>query len=189
MIKRFNRGFTGKGKFNTSDESYCRWKGMFYRCYGELDSYNTGHHQHCEVEENWYDFQKFAEWFHNNKPVNYKSNHKLDKDLLVKGNSTYGVNYCCIIPNRINTALMNKRNKDDLPMGITRTDDNKDILRVRCSNHEGKSIHLGTTRDINEALLWYKEFKEHTLARMAEQYYNDKQITEKAYLALLSYQV
>ncbi len=91
---------------------YSIWKSLLQRCYCPKYKQRKPTYQECEVEPfllsftNFYHFIRglngFGEVDENGKPF------QLAKDLLVKGNKTYGVHTICFVPTEINTFLVNR---------------------------------------------------------------------------------
>ena len=68
----FGRGFIGEGPYKSklngrADKAYETWHTMFQRCYSEKYRTRRPTYLNCEVDEKWYNYQTFAEWFYKNK--------------------------------------------------------------------------------------------------------------------------
>ncbi|PHS21841.1 MAG: hypothetical protein COA84_15030 [Robiginitomaculum sp.] len=88
-------GFPGDGEYKprfkgVKSKIYVAWTSMLQRCYdqGFKNRYPT--YIGCEVCPEWHNFQVFAQWM---SMQDWKGMH-LDKDIIVKGNKTYGPKYC-----------------------------------------------------------------------------------------------
>lgn len=109
----YGLGYYGVGEYTSringiKTEPYIKWFSMFNRCYDENYLAKNPSYKGCEVDESFQCFQDFAQWYEENL-YEYDGKLELDKDLLVKGNRTYGKQYCCLLPKEINNALKYKR--------------------------------------------------------------------------------
>lgn len=178
-------GYNSKGDYKKSKGGihktvYTCWKGMFERCYNTKTQELYPSYKGCSVDEEWFDFQNFAKWF----DINYVDGWCLDKDLLVKGNKIYSSNNCCFIPNEINVVFTSSRVKrGDLPIGVT-TRGKKFKSQIK---KVGKVFSLGYFNTPEEAFQAYKTSKKDYINELAEKW--KSQISEKAYKALIKYQV
>lgn len=96
---------------------YSTWKSMLTRCYS--DRYHKIHptYSNCEVVEEWHYFMAFRSWMIRQ---NWEGKH-LDKDLLIKGNRTYGPDTCVFISKEVNMFLLDSaRSRGDFPIGVFR---------------------------------------------------------------------
>lgn len=170
-------GFNGFG--NNNDKSYTTWTNMFKRCYSEKLR-NQPTYIDCKVDERWFDFNVYLEWFNDN----YKDGYQLDKDILIKGNKIYGPDTCCFVPEEINKAFT-KSNKirGKLPIGVC-------VFRNKYQTQMskfGNKLFFGNYDSIEEAFNVYKQEKEKYIHELAEKWKN--QINEKIYLCLINYTV
>ena len=191
----FGVGYTGNGKYKAVDEhgkitkprSY--WGNMLKRCYSEKHRAKNITYEECYVNEQWHNFQRFAEWFDNNYYEIPGEKMCLDKDILIKGNKEYGPETCCFVPERINQIFIKRQNdRGDCPIGVRKRKNKK--YEARCNvyeNGKAKSIYLGLYDSVEEAFSIYKQFKEQYIKQVAEEYKN--RIPEKLYNALYAYVV
>ena len=155
--KRFNNkmskiiygvGYLGYGIYKSNGSSYesirySKWRAMLNRCYGE--TYKSTTYSKCKVCEEWYNYQKFAQWYDNN----FIDGYELDKDLLQPEieNKIYSPETCCFIPPHINLFL---QDKNTISKGKT------GVVGVYISNSSGKdkfraSINInGRTKYLGE---------------------------------------
>ena len=85
----------------------------------------------------------------------------VDKDLLIKGNTLYSEETCCIVPNSINTLLLGSNSvRGKYPIGVSYREGHG--FYARC-NVEGKCVRIGVYANPDDAFLAYKEFKEKTI--------------------------
>ena len=181
----FNVGYYGVGDYKATYKGkilkvYNLWKGMLERCYSE--KYQERQHSYigCTVDECWYNFQFFAEWFNKN----YIEDFHLDKDILVKGNKIYSPETCCFIPQEVNNLFTKTNsNRGEYPIGVCKEDKlyKSNILINK------KTINLGRYSTPEEAFQAYKVAKEIRIKEVAEKW-KDK-IAEKVYQAMYDYKV
>lgn len=187
-VNDFNGSISEKG---VHIREYKLWHLMLMRCYCDKYLKKNPTYQDCEVEPfllsftNFYHFIRglkgFGEFDENGKPF------QLDKDLLVKGNKTYGVDTICFIPREVNNFLT-ARNKSRgcLPKGVCYIK-RDNIYQAKITNMQGVSKNLGSFKTPEKAFRAYKKAKEDKAKLLAEKW-RDK-IDERAYQALIQYQV
>lgn len=186
----FNVGFLGVGEYEASSDGklklvYTKWRNMLIRCYDERYKLEHPTYENCTVCQEWHDFQNFAEWFYKNYYKVDNETTDLDKDILVKGNKIYNPKTCVFVPHAINTIFRKQiRKSNNLPTGITRR--NEKTYTVICGVG-GNKKSLGAFTTLEEAFNIYKEFKEKTIKKIAEEY-KDK-IPQKLYDAMYNYRV
>ena len=119
----------------------------------------------------------------------------IDKDIRFKGNKVYSPETCGLVPPEVNKMFVRqKHTKHDLPLGVfyklRYTKSGKfthyDIF-ASCKNAEGKQIHLGYFKSVDEAAIAYKQFKMDVISSLAEKYCNE--LTDVMYNALINYQL
>ena len=170
-------GFNGFG--NNNDKSYTTWTNMFKRCYSEKLR-NQPTYIDCKVDERWFDFNVYLEWFNDN----YKDGYQLDKDILIKGNNKYSLDTCCFVPAEINgTLTIRKLHRGDLPLGVS-VDCATKKFKARCG-YDGKRLSLGLFDTPEEAFNAYVKTKKKELFRLATKYKGE--IEDKVYFALINY--
>lgn len=169
---------------------YRLWCKMLERCYS--DKYHQSHptYKRCEVEPfllsftNFYNFVRslkgFGEVDEKGRPF------QMDKDILVKGNKTYGVDTICFVPQEINLFLINaKLIRGELPVGVTYCEViGKYRSRMMVFS---KKKHIGYFSSAEEAFTAYKVAKERHAQVLAEKW-KDK-IDPRVYNALINYEV
>lgn len=183
-------GYMGIGKFKSRDENgkltkcYIVWQSMMKRCYDPKYQEKKPTYKGCTVCEEWWNFQKFAEWYYSNFYEIENEIMALDKDILHKGNKVYSPENCVFVPNSIN-VLFTKCDKarGKYPIGVIKRW-NKYVARVNKGNER---IHLGLYDTPEEAFLAYKHAKEQYIKEVAEEY-KDK-IPNKLYEAMMNYEV
>lgn len=187
-------GFIGIGPFSTREgasktKEYEKWSKMFDRCYCEAIKAKFTTYADAYVQDVWHNYQEFAEWcnwqvgFNN---VTVGKTWELDKDLLFKGNKSYGPETCVFLPEEINKCLVNnKKHRGDCPVGVSyRKDYNFYVAQITINSEIN---YLGTFKDPLSAFMAYKEAKELRLKELAIKWKGS--IDERAYYALINYQV
>lgn len=102
-------GYLGSGIYKTSEnnkknKTYDIWCKIIKRCYYENDvNYRSYGEKGVVVSEEWYNYQKFAEWYEKNK----KENYVLDKDIL--GSKLYSKETCIFIPKKLNSLIQTSK--------------------------------------------------------------------------------
>lgn len=112
----YNIGYIGEGEYSSTKHSkiYRAWSSMFFRCYNEARLKSCPSYKDCEVCEQWHNFQNFAKWYEDNYYEIEGEKVDLDKDILIKGNRVYSPETCIYVPQKINVAFVNLKNKTDL---------------------------------------------------------------------------
>lgn len=105
--KGFNSALVGegyptriKGKIT---KCYDHWRRLLQRSYDPKWKRLHPTYSECSVEECWWDYQNFAEWF--NSYEYPTEGMDLDKDLLIVNNKVYGPDTCVFLPEHINKLL------------------------------------------------------------------------------------
>lgn len=170
--------------------SYTVWKHMLGRCYSTKYKKVKPTYDGCKVEPYLLSFTNFHNLVKNLKgfgEVDEKGRtFVLDKDLLVKGNKTYGVDTICFIPQELNLFLTTcGRSRGDLPVGVSWSKSDK---RYKSQiTLFGKVTHLGNYKSVEEAFNAYKVEKE-AQAKVLAQKWKDR-IDHRVYDALINYTV
>ena len=167
-------------------KEYELWTHMLQRCYSDTYKKKRPTYEGCEVSDNFKSYEYFYEWCHKQIGFNNKGWH-LDKDLLVKGNKVYNENVCVFLPQEINSLLVKCTvSRGDHLIGVYWNKTNK-AFRAMVSKNKGKQEHLGYFNTELEAFNAYKQAKEAFVKEQANKW--KSQIDERAYKALLNYQV
>lgn len=177
----YGRGYLGGGKFTATRgdrKDYMTWIDMIDRCYVNQEEFPSYYHISTVCEE-WFNFQKFALWYEENR-YECPGRLHLDKDILIPGNKIYSPDTCLLVPQRINMLFVNLPNPYRLPNGIRKTDTNRFY-----ATYGGK--HLGTYDTLEEAYCIYAKEKEKFIKQIADEYQNI--IPAKLYRALYEYKV
>lgn len=183
-------GYFGVGQYNARNSSHAFWSNMFERCYNESFHTKQPTYKDCTVSEEWHNFQDFSKWFYGNYPIESEDKYELDKDLLYKGNKTYGPDYCCFIPKKVNQYLVNaKASRGLYPIGVSRVKKKAGLFEVRCADLAGVRRFLGHVTDPEQGFYLYKTYKEARIKELADMYFTSGKISEKIHTALLNYKI
>ena len=110
----------------------------------------------------------------------------LDKDILIKGNKIYSPNTCIFVPQSINTLFIKSdKSRGNLPIGVYYKKQNKKYIAQCKINNEKK--YLGSFDTSEEAFQAYKQFKEHYIKQIADEYI--ELIPQELYDAMYNYEV
>lgn len=183
----YGRGYLGVGEYKPyvkkgeKTKAHDAWVRMFDRCYSNKYHENFPSYIGCEVCEEWWNFQNFAQWFYDNYYVIENQSMEVDKDWFVVGNKIYCPENCCIAPNIINTCLSthDKVKNFKMPIGVSWHKNGSYI--ARCSFY-GKRKTIGYYHDIEKAEQAYWKFKINYIEQLAEEY--KKYIPDRLYNAM-----
>lgn len=175
-------GYMGVGPYSsiTHHTFYSIWSGIIKRCYDEKALERNPSYRGCELAEEWCCFQNFASWCEENYYEIEGEVMNLDKDILYKGNMIYSPETCVFVPQRINVVFTQRnRSKYDLPVGCHK---HGNSIQVAC-----EGVHLGSFSNVEEAFKVYKEYKENSIKKLADEYKN--QIPDILYEAMYNYTI
>ena len=163
---------------------------MLKRCYSDGFKKKNPTYEGCEVSDNFKSYEYFYEWCHNQIGFDNEGNGNpfhLDKDLLIKGNKVYSESTCVFIPQEINTVLIKSTaSRGKHSIGVCWSNTNKAFV-AQVRRNKGKQEYLGSFKTEIEAFNAYKQAKEAHLKELAAKW--KSQIDERAYLALINYEV
>lgn len=172
-------GYLGRGDFKATHDGgntkcYRAWIGMLTRCY-DPESWHEAYIG-CSVDENWHNFQNFAEWYY----TNYIEGWEVDKDFCIFGNKHYSEEFCTFLPQEINTFAprSNKRNFQ----GYTVTSSGKFMTQL-LSNRFGNYYKIFNTSE--EAYSDYCRVKNIDAGLLAEKWKG--KIDDRVYSNLVNF--
>lgn len=192
----FGVGITGnKYKTRNTDgvqiKEYNSWKTMLVRCFDE--EYKTKHPTYKDVTccEEWILFENFYEWLHSQKNFDRWLNNNgwhLDKDILIKGNKVYSPENCCLVPQNVNNLfLKNDAIRGNCPIGVSSSENG---YGAHCNNpFTNECEFLGYHDTEQNAFLSYKKQKESIIKKVAQIEFDNCNITEECYHAMMNYEV
>ena len=156
-----------------------------------FDGYHMAY-KDVTVCKEWWDYQNFAKWYDENFYEVEGDIMCLDKDILTPGNKIYRPEACCFLPNRLNEIFhnMDRLKENGLPIGVelAKRFSKKDGYRVKVTyvNNKGDRKYIRKTFDtLEEAKLFYSEFKQNDTRRILTNYKN--KIPEYVYNAIYNY--
>lgn len=170
-------------------KEYKVWFQMIRRCFATRDCEPTYENVTCCKE--WLYYPNFYEWLHSQPNFDKWLNGDrwcLDKDILVKGNKIYSPETCCLVPQNVN-ALFTKHDvaRGDCPVGVIK---HRDRFAARCMNpFTRKQVTIGYRFTKLNAFNLYKTYKENIIKQVAQIEYDNGNITQKCYEAMMKYEV
>lgn len=176
----------GVGDYSEKNNTLCykTWRNMLTRCFDVKYQEKFPTYKNTSVCSEWLNFQNFAKWYYANYYLLPNERIELDKDILCKGNKLYSPETCIFVPRRINSLLINNKNKrGEYPLGV---DFARGCYRARCNILEG-SVFIGDYDTPNQAFIAYKQYKEKYIKEIADMY-KDK-IPSKLYHALYKFTI
>lgn len=187
-------GYIGVGKYNVSKSNkevhhcYLIWKKMFERCYTTDRGNRQKAYEGCEVCEEWYCFQNFADWYMSQKYEIKNEKLCVDKDILVHGNKIYSPKTCLLVPNRINSLFAKSYAiRGDLPIGVSYYWYNNTRYLASMKINNRKTCQIGIFNNPIDAFNAYKKEKEKYIKEVADDY--KSAIPIKVYEAMYQYEI
>ena len=170
----------------TLKKEYELWMEMLKRCYSDTYQKKYPTYEGCEVSDNFKSYEYFYEWC--NKQIGFDNKDwQLDKDLLVKGNKIYSESTCVFIPAEINSLLTKcTASRGEHLIGVCWHKRDK-VFMATVGKNKGKQEYLGLFNTEIEAFNAYKKAKEDFVKEQSNKW--KSQIDERAYLALINYEV
>lgn len=159
--------------------AYNIWHKMLERCYDEKYKIKHPTYTDCTVCDEWIYFSNFKKWF----DENYIEGYQLDKDILVKGNKMYSPDTCCFVPPKINSIFTHVKNGNKNTGILFR----RGIYEVQMSFGNSVPKYIGSFKNKEEAIEFYKKEKKKFVNNIALTYYKNGDITEDVYLAMLKF--
>ena len=177
-----------KGKHT---KEYQTWRHMLERCFDEKTKEKRPYYKDVTCCKEWLLYENFYEWLHSQENFDKWLNGErwaLDKDILIKRNKVYSPETCCLVPYNVN-CLFTKRNscRGTLPIGVI---EHNGKFIAECNNpFKPYKNYLGIYSTQEEAFFVYKECKEIIIKQVAQIEFDNGNITEKCYNAMMNYQV
>ena len=196
----FNVGMTGE-KYKTiinnkMPKEYNTWREMLRRCYDEETKEKHPTYKNVTCCKEWLLYENFYEWLHEQENFEKWINDKrsaLDKDILVKGNKIYSPDTCCLVPQYVNTLFIKKdANRGDLPIGVFYNIKQQRyyVMISMLKNEKIYRRNAGYYPTPEDAFyLGYKPTKENYIKKIAQEEYENGNITKRCYEAMMNYQV
>lgn len=185
----YGMGFFGQGKYEGTingkqTKTYKDWFNILIRGFDEELKIKRPTYKDVIVNPEIYNFQDFAEWWHNNYYEVDGEQMCIDKDILVKGNKEYRFDRMIFVPNRINVLFTKcDASRGKYPVGVNyNKNSNKYVARCQTLNSRK---NLGYYNTPEEAFQAYKEFKEAYIKEVADEYKG--RIPDKLYNAMYNW--
>lgn len=161
------RGFLGGSKYKSRDElghktpTYVAWSNMMSRVY----RYSNKAYAGVRVDEEWYNFQTYAEWFHSQE--GFDVGWDVDKDIIGTG-LLYSQTHCILVPRTINNFVSGVYNNlNNFPAGVHKNLNGRYIAQMS-NTITGKREGLGYFDTPCEAHRVYKDRKIQHLIEVLE---------------------
>lgn len=182
-------GYRGYGPFKTKvgvshTEEYTKCGSMLTRCYSDKYIKNQNYID-CYVCDEWKNYQNFAKWYSEHKYVLSKDDSlELDKDIKVIGNKIYSPDTCLLLPHRLNTIVLDRKNdRGNYALGVQKIKSGAYI--ASCNGVNGEKIYLGRFESEEEASNSYNIAKKKIIEIVVKQYKNI--IPDEVYDAVMKY--
>ena len=173
-------------------KEYDTWIHILQRCFDDRLKEKQPSYTDKECCEEWLYYPNFYEWLHSQPNFDkwYKEKRwAIEKDILVKGNKVYSPNTCCLVPQNVNCLFLKREaERGKYPIGVRYT---RDGFTAVCRNpFLNKSIELGCYSTPEKAFyLGYKPYKENIIKQVAQIEFDNNNITEECYRAMMNYVV
>lgn len=172
-------------------KEYYTWSNMMRRCYSREFKEKEPTYQEVICCNEWLLYENFYEWLHSQENFEKWLNGNkwaIDKDIIYKNNKIYSPETCCLVTKSIN-SLFTKRDNDrgDLPIGVSKCGEKfKSVcMNPITNNHD----YLGLYPTPFKAFYAYKLHKEEIIKQIAQEEYDNGNITERCYQAMMNYEV
>lgn len=184
-------GYLGVGKYKSREnykitKEYKTWQSMLQRCYDKKHLERDNSYIGCTVDEEWHNFQNFAEWYNENYYEIEGKKICLDKDIKFKNNKIYSKDKCSLIPEDINLIFAtHKATRNGTPIGVV-----YDKNRGKYMAHmviDGNFKNLGYFNDYKNAFYIYKKSKENYIKSKAKLY--KEYLDEETYKSLINWKI
>ena len=172
-------------------KEYVAWSNIIERCFDKKFKVKHPTYKNVTCCNEWLCFENFYEWLHSQENFDKWLNGDrwaIDKDIIVKNNNVYTPETCCLVPMNVNSLFTKcDKSRGCLPIGVVEF---KKLFRARCNNQLlGKVVHLGLYKNIEDAFNAYKNYKEDLIKQIAQIEWDEGNITQKCYRAMLKYVV
>jgi hypothetical protein len=176
---------------NKATKEYITWRSMLVRCYDKKFKEKHPYYKDTTCCDEWLFYENFYEWLHEQENFDKWFNGDrwaIDKDIVIKGNKLYHPETCCLVPQNVN-ALFTKNDaiRGELPIGVSMR---YSKFSASCHNpFTNKQDKIGVYSTIEEAFFAYKKYKENLIRQVAQIEFDNGNVTEKCYNAMMSHKV
>lgn len=143
---------------------YVIWASVMARCYSPVEKRKNPTYQECTSTDEWMKFSNFKLWM---ESQDWQGN-ALDKDIIVPGNTIYGPEFCCFVPQWINNLVTyHKTPPNGLPRGVAF---HKAARKYQAGFAiKGKRQHLGLFFTVEDASKAYNKAKAEYIRKVADE--------------------
>lgn len=179
-------GYVGAGEFKATKngkptKEYMIWSAIFQRCYTTNRKINHRFYDNCTVSPEWHNFQNFAEWYSKNEFSGL--GYHVDKDILEKGNTVYGPEFCVLVPRIINNTFQKRQKMSEQNHPYYSEKEKKYKITIQ----NGDTVVKYSARTLDEAIEFYNNKKQELIRIMAEQWRG--KVDYRVYAALKNWRV
>lgn len=172
-------------------KEYVAWTGMLDRCFSESQKNIQPTYKDVICCDEWLLYENFYEWIHGQENFERLQNVErwaLDKDIFIKGNKVYSPETCCLVPQNVNCLFLKREaERGDYPIGVRYR--NYGFIASCHNPFTNKKEELGSYSTPEIAFNVYKNYKEDLIKKVAQIEYDNGNITEKCYEAMMNYEV
>lgn len=176
---------------NVSTKEYNAWVDMLKRCFIKKTKDKQPSYKNVECCEEWLNFEVFCDWLCSQPNYDkWKNGYRwaIDKDILFKKNKVYSSETCCLVPQNVNCLFLKREaERGRYPIGVR--DGNDGFIAVCRNPFLDKAEELGCYSTPEKAFNAYKNYKEDLIKKVAKIEYENENITEKCYRAMINYKV
>jgi hypothetical protein len=176
---------------NKITKEYNTWSGMLRRCFDAEHKENHPTYKDAICCDEWLLYENFYEWLHRQENFDkwiLLDKSAIDKDILIKGNKIYSPDTCCLVPLVVNNLFIKSdASRGDLPIGVVKK--RNGFLSRCCNPITNQRDCLGTYTTPNDAFLAYKTHKECLIKKVAQIEYDNGNINNQCYNAMMNYEV
>lgn len=184
---KWKRTVFGIGWLGCSDDSftrdnyvYSKWANMMQRCYDEKTHKLKPYYAVCTAEIEFLNFSNYREWHKENMMGDRKLD--LDKDVLVQGNTVYGLETCTLIPHFTNTIFETPKGTDT-NIVLNNTTGRYDVTMIVL----GKKEEVGTFDTEEDAKQGFVDYKQDYIRKFAKKCKG--KVPQKTYDAMMNWKV
>lgn len=193
---------TNNGKYKINEnkkiiKEYQAWRDMLRRCYDKKIKEKNQTYKDVTCCNEWLLFENFYEWLHSQENFDKWYNGEkwaVDKDILIKGNKIYSPDTCCLVPHSVNTLFIKSNAvRGEYPIGVCKGSNGHHGYQAKFiygkNGNKSKTTSYSYPTPEDAFYLGYKPSKEKYIKRIAQEEYDNGNITKRCYEAMINYQV